>query len=243
MFEIQVDQFEENVGDFQNEVGSLREDLGEQFSGFQSEVLEELTEASTRIDEFMVPKIWISKTTSSEGKGKIIEGSSLGLYREDGKENKKPVYKQVDGNYKLVFSEDNKWLISLLDGQDEEEVFIQVNPKVPELSTDRWKYPSHKVSVVHTVPCCKNLAVRHKDLGSGSIYTLTDLTRGGRGVWQSPQGGVIYFHSESQTWQVSSSLSVHPGWGETSSTALCPGEASKVKPFIWGEENLDINCQ
>ena len=202
MFEIQVDQFEENVGDFQNEVGSLREDLGEQFSGFQSEVMEELTEASTRIDEFMVPKIWISKTTSSEGKGKIMEGSSLGLYREDGKENKKPVYKQVDGNYKLVFSVDNKWLISLLDGKDEEEVFIQVNPKVPELSTDRWKYPSHKVSVVHTVPCCKNLAVRHKDLGSGSIYTLTDLTRGGRGVWQSPQGGVIYFHSVSQTWQV-----------------------------------------
>ena len=49
---------------FKNEVGSLREDLGEQFSGFQSEVMEELTEASTRIDEFMVPKIWISRTTS-----------------------------------------------------------------------------------------------------------------------------------------------------------------------------------
>ena len=49
--------------------------------------------------------------------------------------------------------------------------------------------------------------------------------------------------SLTQFHQVSSSLSVHPGWGETSSTALCPGEASKVKPFIWGEENLDINCQ
>ena len=27
----------------------------------------------------------------------------------------------------------------------EMEVFIQSNSKLPELSTDRWKYPSHKV--------------------------------------------------------------------------------------------------
>ena len=28
----------------------------------------------------------------------------------------------------------------------EMEVFIQSNSKLPELSTDRWKYPSHKVN-------------------------------------------------------------------------------------------------
>ena len=28
----------------------------------------------------------------------------------------------------------------------EMEVFIQSNSKLPDLSTDRWKYPSHKVT-------------------------------------------------------------------------------------------------
>ena len=202
MFEVQVDQFEENVGQFQNEVGSLRDDIGDKFAGFQSEMIEELTEASTRIDEFMLPKIWISKTSSGEGKGKNIEGSNLGLYKEDGKENNKPAYRQIDGNYKLIFSADNKWLLTSLDGTEGEEIYIQMNPKVPELATDRWKYPSHKVSIVHTVPCCKNLAVRHRELGPGTTYTLSDLILGGRGVWKSPQGEVIYYHSISHTWQV-----------------------------------------
>ena len=87
-------------------------------------------------------------------------------------------------------------------GNQAEEVFIQYNNKIPEFSTDRWKYPSHKVSVVHAIPCCKNIAVRHKDLGAGIIYTLTDEMKGGRGLWQSPQGGVIFFHIDSDTWQV-----------------------------------------
>ena len=30
----------------------------------------------------------------------------------------------------------------------EMEVFIQSNSKLPELSTDRWKYPSHKVNLL-----------------------------------------------------------------------------------------------
>ena len=59
----------------------------------------------------------------------------------------------------------------------EMEVFIQSNSKLPELSTDRWKYPSHKVksqpaanikrkrqiaqvTLVHAVPCCRAVVVR-----------------------------------------------------------------------------------
>ena len=33
----------------------------------------------------------------------------------------------------------------------EMEVFIQSNSKLPDLSTDRWKYPSHKVTNLFTL--------------------------------------------------------------------------------------------
>ena len=125
-----------------------------------------------------------------EDRRKIPEGVSLGLYREDGKEHRKPVYKQVsrslfiqfpfcqvDGNYRLHYTADSKWVISRLGSPVPEiEIFVQVlvvpqpsrpappdsglpflfdllmfpcfcqsNSRLPELSTDRWKYPSHKV--------------------------------------------------------------------------------------------------
>ena len=70
---------------------------------------------------------------------------------------------KVDGNYRLHFNSDGQWVVSRLgspipgkDGPDfvidiqlfaEMEVFIQSNSKLPELSTDRWKYPSHKVNL------------------------------------------------------------------------------------------------
>ena len=71
-----------------------------------------------------------------EDRRKIPEGASLGLYREDGKEHRKPVYKQVeewfcvqqlstqfvdliglikvDGNYRLHFNSDGQWVVSRL---------------------------------------------------------------------------------------------------------------------------------
>merc|ERR1712181_79023 len=146
-------------------------------------------------------------------------------------EHRKPVYKQVDGSYRLHFNSDSQWVVSRLGSPIPElEVFIQSNSKLPELSTDRWKYPSHKVTLVHAVPCCRAVVVRHKELpGGGTLYTLTDLTREGRGVWQCPQGGVLFF--QAPAWQLSSSLTVSPGWAASSSSAVCPGEAAKVSMF------------
>ena len=36
------------------------------------------------------------RNNTPDSRRKIPEGPSLGLYREDGRENRKPVYKQVD---------------------------------------------------------------------------------------------------------------------------------------------------
>ena len=130
--------------------------------------MDKISEASTRIDEFMVPKLWLSKVNSKE-KGNVVESSSLGLYREEGKENLKPFFKQVGGEWTLHFTAQQKWLLSSpTAGEEEEEIFLQLNPKLAELTTDRWKYPSHKVSLVHTVPCCKTLLVKDKD-GAGLL--------------------------------------------------------------------------
>ena len=204
MVEEKIESYEDSVDVFDNEVGALREDLSEQFTNFQSGIIEQFTEASIRYNEFMIPKIWISKATlkDEEGKGRTIEGMNLGLYREDGKERSKPVYKQVDGFFKLFFSVDNKWVIVSLDRSEEEEVIIQANPKVPELSTDKWKLPTHKVNVVHEIPCCKTLVMKHKDLTHDGKYLLGALVRGGRGVWQSKQGGTIYFSIKDSSWLV-----------------------------------------
>ena len=73
---------------------------------------------------------------------------------------------------------------------------------------------------------------------------IKDLTREGRGVWQCPQGGVLFFQAPNwqvipillpkrlEQWkffpQLSSSLTVSPGWAASSSSAVCPGEAAKV---------------
>ena len=54
-----------------------------------------------RYNEFMIPKIWLSLASlkDEEGKNKVNDGLSLGLYREDGVERQKPVYKQVEVEY------------------------------------------------------------------------------------------------------------------------------------------------
>ena len=204
MLDEKLDEYEDSVDIFDSEVGALREDLSQQFSSFQSGIIEQFTEASIRYNEFMIPKVWITKASlkDEDGKGRMVEGTNLGLYREDGKEHSKPVYKQVDGFYKLSFSQENKWLIASLDKSEEEEVVIQANPKVPELSTDKWKVATHKVSVVHEIPCCKTLVVKHKDLAHDVKYLLGALVRGGRGVWQAKQGGVIFFSIKANAWLV-----------------------------------------
>ena len=41
---------------------------------------------------------------------------------------------------------------------------MQYNSKIPDLSSDKWKYPSHKASLVHSVPCCKTLALNGSNI-------------------------------------------------------------------------------
>ena len=163
--EIQLEKFEKS---YKSDVVGLKEDLEDKLSEIQEETMDRISEASTRIDEFMVPKLWLSKVNPKE-KGNVVESSSLGLYREEGKENLKPFFKQVGGEWILHFTNQQKWILSSpTSGEEEEEIFLQLNPKLAELTTDRWKYPSHKVSLVHTVPCCKTLLVRDKD-GAGLL--------------------------------------------------------------------------
>ena len=104
--------------------------------------------------------------------GLLNEGLSLGLYLEDGKHNSKPVFKQIDGDFLMLFTSENKWILRKEKSQDEEEeIFIQINPKLPELTSDKWKYPSHKVSVVHTIPCCKTITVKNISKQGKSTYS------------------------------------------------------------------------
>ena len=163
--EVQLDKFEKS---YKSDVVGLKEDLEDKLSEIHEETLDRISEASTRIDEFMVPKLWLSKVNPRE-KGNVVESSSLGLYREEGKENMKPFFQQIGGEWILHFTTEQKWILSSpTSGEDGEEIFFQQNPKLAELTTDRWKYPSHKVSLVHTVPCCKTLAVRDKH-GAGLL--------------------------------------------------------------------------
>ena len=155
--EIQLEKFEKS---YKSDVVGLKEDLEDKLSEIQVETMDRISEASTRIDEFMVPKLWLSKVNPKE-KGNVVESSSLGLYREEGKENMKPLFKQVGGEWILHFTNQQKWVLSSpTSDEEEEEIFFQQNLKLRELTTDRWRYPSHKVSLVHTVPCCKTLVVR-----------------------------------------------------------------------------------
>ena len=41
---------------------------------------------------------------------------------------------------------------------------MQYNSKIPDLNSDKWKYPSHKASLVHSVPCCKTLALNGSNI-------------------------------------------------------------------------------
>ena len=68
------------------------------------------------------------------------------MYREEGQERNRPVYKQVDGFYRLI-SRDNRWVIISLDRSEEEEVIIQTNPRLPDLSAKKWEVPTHKVTL------------------------------------------------------------------------------------------------
>ena len=50
--------------------------------------------------------------------------------------------------YRLVFRQDNRWAIVSLDREEEEQVVIQTNPKLPELSAKKWETPTHKVRIL-----------------------------------------------------------------------------------------------
>ena len=181
-----------------------------------------------------------------------VEGAELGLYREEGSQYGKPAYNQVGGSYRLASTTDGRWVVA---GKEEEgeEVFIQHNPALSSLCPDRWRYPSHKASLVHTVPCCKILVAAH------TTFTLTDQVgsvlvcqsdercagqvREGRGVWVEPGGGAVQF--EGGLWRMgpgrpAGSSSALPAL--SSSTALCPDQAATLIPFSSGADTLHLAC-
>ena len=126
--------------------------------------------------------------------------------------------------------------------------------------------------MVHEIPCCKHLMMRHSNLTtdrlmlsslarqvltrsisrlSGApdlvphwflLHILTLFCRGGRGVWQSKHGTVIHFSVRDRQWQVSTSLEESSAWSYSSSTALCPGEAARQSQFQWRGDRLEVVC-
>ena len=210
MLEDKLEAQEDSVEVFNSDVDALRTDITEEFSSFQSSIIEQFTEASIRYQEFMVPKIWLSLASLKDedgGRARINDNLNLGLYREEGRVGERPTYKQVEGLYRLVFRQDHRWAIVSLDRaeEEEEEVVIQTNPKLPELSAKKWETPTHKVNVVHEIPCCKHLTMRHSGLSSPTRLMLGSLARGGRGVWQSKNGTTILFSVRDRQWQVRNS--------------------------------------
>ena len=107
ILEEKVGAYEDSVDVFNDDMDSLRGDLSEQFSSFQSGIIEQFTEASIRYNEFMIPKIWVSLASLRDG-DRGNDGLNLGLYREDGLERQRPVYKQVDGFYRLLWTADSR---------------------------------------------------------------------------------------------------------------------------------------
>ena len=76
---------EDSVEMFNSDVDALRTDLIEEFSSFQSSIIEQFTEASIRYNEFMVPKIWVSLASLKDeegGRARANDNLNLGLYRE-----------------------------------------------------------------------------------------------------------------------------------------------------------------
>ena len=105
--EEKVESYEDSIELFNSDIDSLRADLSEQFSNFQSGIIEQFTEASIRYNEFMIPKIWVSLASLRDGE-RLNDGLNLGLYREDGLERQRPVYKQVDGFFRLLWTADSR---------------------------------------------------------------------------------------------------------------------------------------
>ena len=105
--EEKVESYEDSIELFNSDINSLRADLSEQFSNFQSGIIEQFTEASIRYNEFMIPKIWVSLASLRDGE-RLNDGLNLGLYREDGLERQRPVYKQVDGFFRLLWTADSR---------------------------------------------------------------------------------------------------------------------------------------
>merc|ERR1712156_519567 len=50
-----------------------------------------------------------------------------------------------------------------------------------------------------TVPCCKTIKIKHPILNGGKIFGLTDNVLGGRGVWESADEEVIFYHKQTSS--------------------------------------------
>ena len=161
LHEIQFENFEKRRKD---DVKEINEEFGHKLTQIKHETFNKISEATSVLDEFMIPKLWLTKVNSKDP-NKEGFGSALGMFKEDRRENEKPLYKQINGNWIIYFNKENKLILSNQEEENlKEEIFLQLNSKLPELTSDKWKYPSHKVNIVHSIPCCKTLIIKHHKL-------------------------------------------------------------------------------
>ena len=76
------------------------------------------------MDEFMVPKLWLARVNSKTSSAALSEDSSLGLYKEEGKVNNRPMYVQISGDWSLQSTDENKWI--LVNTKDEKARIIYI---------------------------------------------------------------------------------------------------------------------
>ena len=185
-FEIFIQKFQQELALHENrlenfekrhkdDIKETNNELSNKLIQIQHETFNKITEATSVLDEFMIPKLWLNKVNSKDPGNKSF-GSALGMFREDGKENGKPLYKQIHGDWIIYFNRENKLILSNQEDEKvQEEIFLQLNSKLPELTSDKWKYPSHKVNIVHSIPCCKTLIIKHNKLQGITFELYTDL--------------------------------------------------------------------
>ena len=162
MQEVQLENYEKL---YRKDLKEINEGLSQRLSQIQLETSNKISEATSVLDEFMIPKLWLNRVHSKENNNRS-NGSALGMYKEDGKENDKPSYRQINGNWIIYFNKENTLILANQEAEKkiQEEIFLQLHSKLPELTSDKWKYPSHKVSIVHSIPCCKTLIIKHNKL-------------------------------------------------------------------------------
>ena len=108
LHEIQLETMEKA---FKDDIADFSEGVDKKLVQLQLETSSQISEAASRMDEFMVPKLWLARVNSKTSSAALSEDSSLGLYKEEGKVNNRPMYVQISGDWSLQSTDDNKWIL------------------------------------------------------------------------------------------------------------------------------------